>query len=195
VSAAMLFLPQPPPPPVCKKALNPVGASVCRWRISLAGAGIPALMLLLAGGLLPDSPSSLAERGRPEAARAVLQRVRGKRGARTPASVMGIKSGIDASPGSGSQTQLVAFVPRSVARCENCHRLRIVCAFPKQEWAELTTEGTPWGCPISALRACRAKSKDIAPPLMHFDVNDDGYHSGQSAKSNHWNHILVWHQP
>jgi len=49
--------------------------------VSLAGAGVPALALLAAGALLPDSPSSLAERGHPEAARAVLQRVRGKRGA------------------------------------------------------------------------------------------------------------------
>ena len=52
-----------------------------RWRVSLAGAGVPALMLLVAGVLLPDSPSSLAERGHPGPARAVLQRVRGKRGA------------------------------------------------------------------------------------------------------------------
>ena len=46
---------------------------------------MPALLLLLVGSLLPDSPSSLAERGRPEAAREVLQRVRGKRGAHSSA--------------------------------------------------------------------------------------------------------------
>ena len=48
------------------------------WRLSLASAGLPALVLLIGSVFLPDSPASLAARGQPDRARAVLQRIRGK---------------------------------------------------------------------------------------------------------------------
>ena len=52
------------------------------WRISLCGAGVPALILLIGGLILPDTPNSLIERGHMEKGRVVLQRVRGRGGAR-----------------------------------------------------------------------------------------------------------------
>ena len=47
------------------------------WRYSLAGAGVPALVLLVGSAFLPDTPASLTSRGHPDAALAVLQKVRG----------------------------------------------------------------------------------------------------------------------
>ncbi|KAL4428661.1 hypothetical protein ABPG77_009767 [Micractinium sp. CCAP 211/92] len=47
------------------------------WRISLAVAGGPAIALFIGSLLLPESPNSLVERGRPEQARRVLERLRG----------------------------------------------------------------------------------------------------------------------
>ncbi|CAL8465121.1 g4656 [Coccomyxa elongata] len=46
------------------------------WRISLAVAGGPALGLFIGMLFLPDTPNSLAERGRPDQALQVLQRIR-----------------------------------------------------------------------------------------------------------------------
>ena len=40
-------------------------------------AGAPALLLFFGMQLLPDTPNSLAERGRPDQARRVLERIRG----------------------------------------------------------------------------------------------------------------------
>jgi hypothetical protein len=40
---------------------------------------VPALILFVGAAFLPDSPASLAARGQPERARAVLARVRGRR--------------------------------------------------------------------------------------------------------------------
>lgn len=42
-----------------------------------AAAGAPALLLFFGMLLLPDTPNSLAERGRPDQARRVLERIRG----------------------------------------------------------------------------------------------------------------------
>jgi len=39
---------------------------------------VPALILFVGAAFLPDSPASLAARGQPERARAVLARVRGR---------------------------------------------------------------------------------------------------------------------
>ncbi|EIE22371.1 general substrate transporter [Coccomyxa subellipsoidea C-169] len=47
------------------------------WRLSLGIAGVPGIIIFLAGLVLPDSPSSLAERGRFDKARHVLERCRG----------------------------------------------------------------------------------------------------------------------
>lgn len=47
------------------------------WRISLAVAGGPAIALFIGSLLLPESPNSLVERGRPEQARRILERLRG----------------------------------------------------------------------------------------------------------------------
>lgn len=47
------------------------------WRISLAMAGVPAVLLTIAAACLPDTPNSLAARGHPKQARAVLERLRG----------------------------------------------------------------------------------------------------------------------
>lgn len=40
-------------------------------------SGLPALLLFFGMLLLPDTPNSLAERGRPDQARKVLERIRG----------------------------------------------------------------------------------------------------------------------
>ena len=47
------------------------------WRISLALAAVPGSILLLGGIFLPNTPNSLVELGRADAAKSVLQRVRG----------------------------------------------------------------------------------------------------------------------
>eukprot|EP00891_Asterochloris_glomerata_P006021 jgi/Astpho2/6021/Aster-03978 len=47
------------------------------WRLSVGLAIVPALMLFLGSLLLPDTPNSLADRGHPEKARRVLEKVRG----------------------------------------------------------------------------------------------------------------------
>ncbi|CAL8468665.1 g8205 [Coccomyxa elongata] len=47
------------------------------WRLSLGIAAAPGIIIFLAGLILPDSPSSLAERGKFDRARHVLERCRG----------------------------------------------------------------------------------------------------------------------
>ncbi|POO03528.1 Sugar/inositol transporter [Trema orientale] len=47
------------------------------WRVSLALAGIPAVMITVGALFLPDTPNSILERGNPEKARKMLQRIRG----------------------------------------------------------------------------------------------------------------------
>ncbi|PQQ12913.1 sugar transport protein 10-like [Prunus yedoensis var. nudiflora] len=47
------------------------------WRISLALAAVPSLMMTLAAVLLPDTPNSILERGHPEKAKKMLQKIRG----------------------------------------------------------------------------------------------------------------------
>jgi hypothetical protein len=47
------------------------------FRISLALAGVPAIVLTIGGILLPDTPNSLVDRGYPQDARKVLEKVRG----------------------------------------------------------------------------------------------------------------------
>jgi MFS transporter, SP family, sugar:H+ symporter len=47
------------------------------WRVSLGAAAVPALIIVVGALFVPDSPSSLMLRGRPEEARASLQRIRG----------------------------------------------------------------------------------------------------------------------
>uniref|UniRef100_A0A453BQJ7 Major facilitator superfamily (MFS) profile domain-containing protein n=1 Tax=Aegilops tauschii subsp. strangulata TaxID=200361 RepID=A0A453BQJ7_AEGTS len=47
------------------------------WRISLALAAVPAGIITLGSLFLPDTPNSLIERGHPEAARRMLNRIRG----------------------------------------------------------------------------------------------------------------------
>ncbi|GAV72269.1 Sugar_tr domain-containing protein, partial [Cephalotus follicularis] len=47
------------------------------WRISLALAAVPALMMTIGSLFLPDTPNSIIERGYPEKARQMLQKVRG----------------------------------------------------------------------------------------------------------------------
>jgi len=47
------------------------------WRLSLGLACAPAALLTLGGLLLPDSPASLAERGKPQQSRQVLEKIRG----------------------------------------------------------------------------------------------------------------------
>ena len=43
----------------------------------MSAAGAPALLLFFGMLLVPDTPNSLAERGRPDQARKVLERIRG----------------------------------------------------------------------------------------------------------------------
>ena len=43
----------------------------------MAAAGAPALLLFFGMLLVPETPNSLAERGRPDQARRVLERIRG----------------------------------------------------------------------------------------------------------------------
>uniref|UniRef100_A0ACD5UY53 Uncharacterized protein n=2 Tax=Avena sativa TaxID=4498 RepID=A0ACD5UY53_AVESA len=47
------------------------------WRLSLSLAGIPAALLTVSALFMVDTPNSLIERGRPEAGKAVLKRIRG----------------------------------------------------------------------------------------------------------------------
>lgn len=47
------------------------------WRVSLGLAAVPALMLTVGAIFLPDTPNSILERGHPEEAKAMLQKVRG----------------------------------------------------------------------------------------------------------------------
>ncbi|KAL5721337.1 Zinc finger protein stp4 [Ranunculus cassubicifolius] len=47
------------------------------WRISLALAAVPALIMIIGSFFLPDTPNSLIERGYPEKAKTMLQKVRG----------------------------------------------------------------------------------------------------------------------
>jgi sugar porter (SP) family MFS transporter len=47
------------------------------WRISLALAAVPAGIITIGSLFLPDTPNSLIERGHPEAARRMLNRIRG----------------------------------------------------------------------------------------------------------------------
>ncbi|PRQ37086.1 putative major facilitator, sugar transporter, major facilitator superfamily [Rosa chinensis] len=47
------------------------------WRISLALAAIPALIMTVSAIFLPDTPNSMVERGHPEKARKMLQKIRG----------------------------------------------------------------------------------------------------------------------
>ncbi|OWM70279.1 hypothetical protein CDL15_Pgr026129 [Punica granatum] len=47
------------------------------WRFSIGLVAVPAVFLTLGALILPDTPSSLIERGHPDAAKKVLQRIRG----------------------------------------------------------------------------------------------------------------------
>lgn len=47
------------------------------WRISLGLAAVPAAILTVGALFLPDTPNSLLERGHPEEAKEMLQKVRG----------------------------------------------------------------------------------------------------------------------
>uniref|UniRef100_A0A0D9WWP8 Major facilitator superfamily (MFS) profile domain-containing protein n=1 Tax=Leersia perrieri TaxID=77586 RepID=A0A0D9WWP8_9ORYZ len=47
------------------------------WRYSLGGAGVPALILFLGSLTITETPTSLIERGRRDAGRATLSRIRG----------------------------------------------------------------------------------------------------------------------
>ncbi|KAM5549264.1 sugar transport protein 10 [Rosa sericea] len=47
------------------------------WRVSLALAGVPALMMTVGAIFLPDTPNSILERGHPEKAKKMLQKIRG----------------------------------------------------------------------------------------------------------------------
>ncbi|WVZ85911.1 hypothetical protein U9M48_032769 [Paspalum notatum var. saurae] len=48
------------------------------WRLSLGLAAVPAAVMVVGAAFIPDTPSSLVLRGKHDAARAALQRVRGK---------------------------------------------------------------------------------------------------------------------
>lgn len=47
------------------------------WRLSLGGAVVPALIIMVGSLCLPDTPNSLLERGKKEAARRQLVKIRG----------------------------------------------------------------------------------------------------------------------
>uniref|UniRef100_A0A0D6R2X7 Major facilitator superfamily (MFS) profile domain-containing protein n=1 Tax=Araucaria cunninghamii TaxID=56994 RepID=A0A0D6R2X7_ARACU len=47
------------------------------WRLSLGLAGVPAVIMLVGSLFLPDTPNSLIERGNPDKAKAMLERIRG----------------------------------------------------------------------------------------------------------------------
>ena len=47
------------------------------WRISLALAAVPAVMIVVGSFFLPDTPNSILERGYPEKAKKMLQKIRG----------------------------------------------------------------------------------------------------------------------
>ncbi|KAL6194551.1 hypothetical protein ACLB2K_035633 [Fragaria x ananassa] len=47
------------------------------WRISLAVAAIPSMIMTVCAMFLPDTPNSMLERGHPEKARKMLQKIRG----------------------------------------------------------------------------------------------------------------------
>ncbi|KAG6543965.1 hypothetical protein Mapa_014589 [Marchantia paleacea] len=47
------------------------------WRLSLGLAGVPGMIWTLGGILLPDSPTSMLQRGHPDEARRLLERIRG----------------------------------------------------------------------------------------------------------------------
>ncbi|KAK8529687.1 hypothetical protein V6N13_102591 [Hibiscus sabdariffa] len=47
------------------------------WRVSLALAAVPAVIMTVGAYILPDTPNSIMERGNPEKARQMLQKIRG----------------------------------------------------------------------------------------------------------------------
>lgn len=47
------------------------------WRISLVLAAVPAVVMTIGSYILPDTPNSILERGHPEKARQMLQKIRG----------------------------------------------------------------------------------------------------------------------
>ncbi|XVE92940.1 hypothetical protein REPUB_Repub01dG0147100 [Reevesia pubescens] len=47
------------------------------WRVSLALAAVPAIVMTFGSFVLPDTPNSILERGHPEKARQMLQKIRG----------------------------------------------------------------------------------------------------------------------
>ncbi|EPS67473.1 monosaccharide transporter 2, partial [Genlisea aurea] len=47
------------------------------WRLSLGGAMVPALIITIGSLILPETPNSMIERGRTDAAREKLQKIRG----------------------------------------------------------------------------------------------------------------------
>lgn len=47
------------------------------WRLSLALAAVPAIMMTVGALFLPDTPNSILERGNPDKAKKMLQRIRG----------------------------------------------------------------------------------------------------------------------
>ena len=55
--------------------------AVWGWRLSLGVGIVPATVILVGAAFIPDSPNSLVLRGKPDAARASLQRIRGGRSA------------------------------------------------------------------------------------------------------------------
>jgi hypothetical protein len=68
---------RPAAPPAPRPAAAPQDLRPFGWRISLACGAAPALLLTFGALALPDTPNSLVLRGRREAGRRVLQRVRG----------------------------------------------------------------------------------------------------------------------
>ncbi|KAJ4827443.1 Sugar transport protein 10 [Turnera subulata] len=47
------------------------------WRVSLGLAAVPAIMICIGSLFLPDTPNSIIERGHPEEAKKMLQKIRG----------------------------------------------------------------------------------------------------------------------
>ncbi|KAL6658843.1 hypothetical protein ACP70R_002883 [Stipagrostis hirtigluma subsp. patula] len=65
------------------------------WRVSLGAAAVPAIIIVVGSLFVPDTPSSLMLRGRPDEARASLQRIRGGAGADVEAELKEIVAAAD----------------------------------------------------------------------------------------------------
>ncbi|KAK9863514.1 hypothetical protein WJX84_008375, partial [Apatococcus fuscideae] len=98
------------------------------WRLSLALAAVPGTILLLGGLFLYDTPNSLMERGHPEKARKVLEKVRGTKNVDDELALLGRAT--DIAKASENPFKALCF------RRKNIPQLVLCIAFPFfQQWS------------------------------------------------------------